>query len=37
MDILELGVVVNEDCGRGVMLLGECSFELGNEANLSQN
>ncbi len=34
MDILELGVVVDGDRCRGVMLLGECSLELGNEANL---
>ncbi len=34
MDILELEVVVDGDCHRGVILLGECSLELGNEANL---
>jgi hypothetical protein len=34
MDVLEIGVVVDKYGGCSVAFLGECSLELGNEANL---
>jgi hypothetical protein len=35
MDALQTGVMVSEDCGSRVSLLGKQPFELGNKTHLS--